>query len=88
MLDEQRLAHKLDTLLFTILELFNTRIACLSIIQTGQDLEKLAVHFCVGALELQNAAQYGHNLTLLMLKSYLAAGGTDNESYTSTCSAV
>jgi hypothetical protein len=46
----------------------------------GQDLEKLAVHFRSGALELQNARQE-HNLTLSMVKSYLAAGGTDNEDY-------
>jgi hypothetical protein len=32
----------------------------------GQDLEKLAVHFRAGALELQNAGQYEHNLTLTM----------------------
>jgi hypothetical protein len=30
----------------------------------GQDLEKLAVDFCAGALELHNAGQYKHNLTL------------------------
>jgi hypothetical protein len=47
----------------------------------GQDLEKLAVDFRAGALELSNAGQYEHNLTLLMLKSYLLAGGTDNEDY-------
>jgi hypothetical protein len=47
----------------------------------GQDLEKLAVDFRAGALELHNAGQYKHNLTLAMLKSYLLAGGTDNEDY-------
>ena len=47
----------------------------------GQDLEKLAVDFRAGALELQNAGQYEHNLTLAMLKCYLLAGGTDNEDY-------
>jgi hypothetical protein len=47
----------------------------------GQDLEKLAVDFRAGALELSNAGQYEHNLTLAMLKSYLLAGGTDNEDY-------
>jgi hypothetical protein len=47
----------------------------------GQNLEALAVHFRAGALELTNAGQYEHNLTLLMLKIYLAAGGTDNEDY-------
>jgi hypothetical protein len=41
----------------------------------GQDLEKLAVNFCAGALEFSNAGQYEHNLTLAMLKSYLLAGG-------------
>jgi hypothetical protein len=47
----------------------------------GQDLEKLAVDFRAGALELSNAGQYEHNLTLGMLKSYLLAGGTDNEDF-------
>jgi transposase InsO family protein len=47
----------------------------------GQNLESLAVHFRAGALELSNAGQYEHNLTLSMLKIYLAAGGTDNEDY-------
>jgi hypothetical protein len=47
----------------------------------GQDLEKLAVDFHAAALELSNAGQYEHNLTLAMLKSYLLAGGTDNEDY-------
>jgi hypothetical protein len=41
----------------------------------GQDLEKLAVHFCAGALELQNAGQHEHNLTLLTLS--LTGGGGD-----------
>ncbi len=47
----------------------------------GQNLEAMAVHFRAGALELSNAGQYKHNLTLSMLKSYLLAGGTDNEDY-------
>jgi hypothetical protein len=47
----------------------------------GQDLEKLAVDFRAGALELCIAGQYEHNLTLAMLKSYLLAGGTDNEDF-------
>ena len=46
-----------------------------------QDLEKMAVHFCGAVLELSNARQYEHNLTLTMLKAYLVAGGTDNEDY-------
>jgi hypothetical protein len=47
----------------------------------GQDLENLAVDFPARALELHTAGQYKHNLTLSMLKSYLLAGGTDNEDY-------
>ena len=47
----------------------------------GQDLEKVAVHFRAGALELQNAGQYEHNSTLTMLKAFLVAGGTDNKDY-------
>jgi hypothetical protein len=47
----------------------------------GQDLEKMAVDFRADAMELVNAGQYKHNLTLSMLKSYLLAGGTDNEDY-------
>ena len=47
----------------------------------GQDLDQLAVHFRAGALELYNAGQYEHNLTLSMIKTYLTAGGTDNEDY-------
>jgi hypothetical protein len=47
----------------------------------GQDLEKMAVDFRADAMELVNAGQYEHNLTLSMLKSYLLAGGTDNEDY-------
>jgi hypothetical protein len=45
----------------------------------GQNLEALAVHFRAGALELTNAGQHEHNLTLSMLKICLAAGGMDNE---------
>jgi hypothetical protein len=47
----------------------------------GQDLDKLAVDFRADAMELVNAGQYEHNLTLNMLTSYLLAGGTDNEDY-------
>jgi hypothetical protein len=47
----------------------------------GQDLDKMAVDFRADAMELVNAGQYEHNLTLSMLKSYLLAGGTDNEDY-------
>jgi hypothetical protein len=47
----------------------------------AQDLEKMAVDFRADALELVNAGQYEHNLTLSMLKSYLLAGGMDNEDY-------
>ena len=48
---------------------------------SGQDVERMAVHFRGAALELSNAGQYEHNLTLTMLKAYLVAGGTDNEVY-------
>jgi hypothetical protein len=47
----------------------------------GQNLQALAVHFRAGALELTNAGQCEHNLTLSMLKICLAAGGTDNEDH-------
>jgi hypothetical protein len=47
----------------------------------GQDLEKMAVDFRADALELVNAGQYEHNLTLTMLKSHLQAGGINNEDY-------
>ena len=47
----------------------------------GQDLEKLAVEFRAGAMELANAGQYEHNLTLTMLKTFLLAGGIDNEDF-------
>ena len=41
----------------------------------------MAVHFRGTALELSNAGQYEHNLTLRMLKAYLVAGGTNNEDF-------
>jgi hypothetical protein len=47
-------------------------------------LEKLAVHFCAAALELKNAGQCDHSLTLSMLKSYLTAGGPGNEDHCHT----
>ena len=48
----------------------------------GQDfLEKLAVHFRAGALELLNAGQYEHNPTLTMLKAFLLARGTNNKDF-------
>jgi hypothetical protein len=45
----------------------------------GQNLEALAVDFRASALELSNAGQHEHNLTLSMMKCHLLAGGTDNE---------
>jgi hypothetical protein len=47
----------------------------------GQNLEKLAVNFRAEALELSNAGQHEHNLTLSMMKCYLMAGRTDNEDH-------
>jgi hypothetical protein len=44
--------------------------------QTRQDLEEMAVDFRADVMELVNAGQYEHNLTLSVLKSYLLAGGT------------
>jgi hypothetical protein len=46
---------------------------------TGQDLEKTAVANRADALELTNAGQYEHNLSLDMLKNYLLGGGADNK---------
>jgi hypothetical protein len=47
----------------------------------GQDLSKMAVANRADALELTNAGQYEHNLSLDMLKNYLLGGGTDNEDF-------
>jgi transposase InsO family protein len=47
----------------------------------GQDLMKMAVANRADALELTNAGQYEHNLSLDMLKNYLLGGGADNEDF-------
>jgi hypothetical protein len=47
----------------------------------GQDLMKMAVANRADALELTNAGQYEHNLSLDMLKNYLQGGGVDNEDF-------
>ena len=41
----------------------------------GQDIVALACDYRREALELVNAGQYGHNLTLHMLKTFIKAGG-------------
>jgi hypothetical protein len=47
----------------------------------GQDLMKMAVANRADALELTNAGQYEHNLSLDMLKNYLEGGGEGNEDF-------
>jgi hypothetical protein len=47
----------------------------------GEDIELLAVNFRRDALELATAGQYEHNLTLSMLKIFIAAGGANNGNY-------
>ena len=47
----------------------------------GQNMTTLASTFCVYAHELDNAYAYDHNLTLMMLETFLLAGGDDNEDY-------
>ena len=47
----------------------------------GQNITTLASTFCVYAHELDNAYAYDHNLTLMMLETFLLAGGDDNKDY-------
>ena len=47
----------------------------------GENLEQLAADFRRDARELTTAGQYDHNLTLLMLKIFLLAGGSGNEDF-------
>jgi hypothetical protein len=47
----------------------------------GEDIELHAAAFHHDALELATAGQYKHNLTLSMLKIFIAAGGANNGNY-------
>ena len=47
----------------------------------GQNVTTLVSTFHVYAHELNNAYAYDHNLTLMMLETFLRAGGNDNEDY-------
>ena len=47
----------------------------------GQNVTTLASTFRAYARELDNAYAYDHNLTLMMLKTFLLAGGNDNKDY-------
>jgi hypothetical protein len=47
----------------------------------GENLEALAADYRKDARELTTAGQYGHNLTLTKLKTFLLAGGAGNEDY-------
>ena len=47
----------------------------------GQDLTKLASDLQEAAKELDTAGQYDHNLTLVMLDTFLDAGGAGNEDF-------
>ena len=47
----------------------------------GQNITTLASTFRVYAHELDNAYAYDHKLTLMMLKTFLLAGGNDNKDY-------
>ena len=47
----------------------------------GQIITTLASTFRIYAHELDNAYAYDHNLTLMMLETFLLAGGDDNKDY-------
>ena len=47
----------------------------------GQNVTTLASTFRVYARELNNPYAYNHNLTLMMLETFLLAGGNDNKDY-------
>ena len=47
----------------------------------GQKVTTLVSTFCIYACELNNAYAYNHNLTLMMLKTFLLAGDNDNKDY-------
>ena len=47
----------------------------------GQNVTTLASTFHIYARELNNTYAYDHNLTLMMLETFLLAGGNDNKDY-------
>lgn len=47
----------------------------------GENIESLVQDYRADAMALEVAGQYEHNLTLAMIKSFLKAGGKDNEEY-------
>ena len=47
----------------------------------GQKVTTIVSTFHIYAHELNNAYTDNHNLTLMMLKTFLLAGGNDNEDY-------
>ena len=55
--------------------------ACCPSQNPGQNVTTLASTFHAYAHELNNAYAYDHNLTLMMLETFLLAGGNDNEDY-------
>ena len=48
---------------------------------SGQNIIALSTDFLDDAVQLETAGVYDHNLTLAMVKSFLTAGGDDNESF-------